>query len=115
MTEILLLARVTVPRLAVKVRLCTIPELMATSTLPCCEMMLTEGALTDAPTQRDPYFKLDYCTRCPGAPDSILQPATAWKDAAAYGATAKKLAVLFRENLNKYASPDLPAVQSAGP
>jgi phosphoenolpyruvate carboxykinase (ATP) len=73
------------------------------------------GALTDAPTQRDPYFKLDYCTRCPGVPDAMLTTATSWKDAAAYEATAKKLAVLFRENFNKYASPDLPAVQSAGP
>jgi len=73
------------------------------------------GALSDAPTQRDPYFKLDHCTRCPGVPDSVLQTATAWKDAAAYEATAKKLAVLFRENFNKYASPHLPAVQSAGP
>jgi phosphoenolpyruvate carboxykinase (ATP) len=73
------------------------------------------GALTDAPTQRDPYFKLDYCTRCPGVPDSLLQAGIAWKDAAAYEATAKKLAVLFRENFAKYASPDLPAVQSAGP
>jgi len=35
--------------------------------------------------------------------------------AAVYEATAKKLAVLFRENFAKYASPDLPAVQSAGP
>jgi phosphoenolpyruvate carboxykinase (ATP) len=73
------------------------------------------GALSDAPTQRDPYFKLDYCTRCPGVPDPVLTTATAWKDAAAYEATAKKLAILFRENFNKYASPDLPAVQSAGP
>lgn len=73
------------------------------------------GALSDAPTQRDPYFKLDHCTRCPGVPDSVLQTATAWKDAAAYETTAKKLAVLFRENFAKYASADLPAVQSAGP
>lgn len=73
------------------------------------------GALADAPITRDPYFKLDYCTKCPGVPDSLLQPASAWKDAAAYKATAEKLAGLFRENFTKYASPDLPALQSAGP
>ena len=32
------------------------------------------GALADAPTQRDPNFKLDYCTRCPDVPDTLLQP-----------------------------------------
>jgi phosphoenolpyruvate carboxykinase (ATP) len=73
------------------------------------------GDLNSAPTERDPFFKLDYCTRCPGVPDALLRPAGAWKDRAAYEATAQKLAGLFRENFAKYASPDLPALASAGP
>ncbi|HZZ30208.1 MAG TPA: phosphoenolpyruvate carboxykinase (ATP) [Pirellulales bacterium] len=73
------------------------------------------GALNAAPTQRDPHFKLDYCTRCPSVPEALLQPAATWKDRAAYEATAQKLAALFRENFAKYASPDLPAMASAGP
>ncbi len=73
------------------------------------------GTLGDAPTQRDAYFKLDYCTRCPSVPDSILQPAGTWKDRAAYEATAKKLAGLFRENFAKYAADAGKETQSAGP
>jgi phosphoenolpyruvate carboxykinase (ATP) len=71
--------------------------------------------LNDAPTVRDPYFKLDYCTKVPSVPDALLQPAQAWQDRAAYEATAQKLAGLFRENFAKYAGPDLPAAASAGP
>ena len=73
------------------------------------------GQLNDAPTERDPYFKLDYCTACLGVPDSILQPAGTWKDRSDYEATAQRLSNLFRENFSKYASPDLPAMASAGP
>ncbi len=73
------------------------------------------GKLNSAPTQRDPYFKLDFCTHCPGVPDMLLQPAATWKDRADYSATAQRLSNLFRENFAKYASPDLPAMASAGP
>ena len=73
------------------------------------------GELNAAPTARDPYFKLDYSPAAPNVPDALLNPSTAWKDPAAYKATAEKLADLFRENFTKYASPDLPAMQSAGP
>jgi phosphoenolpyruvate carboxykinase (ATP) len=71
--------------------------------------------LKSAPTQRDPYFKLDYCAQCPGVLDSLLQPATSWKDCAAYEATAQRLATLFRENFAKYSGANLPAMASAGP
>ncbi|HEY2760725.1 MAG TPA: phosphoenolpyruvate carboxykinase (ATP) [Pirellulales bacterium] len=77
--------------------------------------VINGGDLASAPTQRDPYFRLDYLTRCPEVPDTLLQPSEAWKDTAAYRSTAEKLAGLFRENFAKYASPDLPAMQSAGP
>jgi phosphoenolpyruvate carboxykinase (ATP) len=72
------------------------------------------GALATAPTERDRYFKLDFCTRCPEVPDALLQPTATWKDQAAYEATAQKLAGLFRENFAKYA--DAPSqTQAAGP
>jgi phosphoenolpyruvate carboxykinase (ATP) len=74
-----------------------------------------EGALKKAPTERDPYFKLDYCTKCPGVPDETMHPAATWKNKADYEATAKKLAGLFRENFSKYAEAAGPEVQVAGP
>jgi phosphoenolpyruvate carboxykinase (ATP) len=64
------------------------------------------GALAAAPTENDPHFKLDFCTRCPEVPDALLQPSAAWKDRAAYEATAQKLAGLFRENFAKYGVVD---------
>ena len=70
----------------------------------------TPAQLNDAPTERDPYFKLDYCTRCPGVPEEILRPAAAWKNKAAYESTAKKLAALFSENFAKYADKGLVSV-----
>lgn len=73
------------------------------------------GSLKDSPTEADPFFKLDYCTKCPGVPDEIMQPAASWKDQSAYEATAKKLAGLFRENFSKYADHAGPEVQAAGP
>jgi phosphoenolpyruvate carboxykinase (ATP) len=74
-----------------------------------------DGALKNAPTERDPYFKLDYCTKCPGVPDEIMQPAATWQNKSDYEATAKKLAGLFRENFSKYAEAAGPEVQAAGP
>ncbi len=73
------------------------------------------GELADAPTQRDALFKLDFCTRCPGVPDTILQPAAVWKDRAAYTATAQKLAGLFRDNFAKYADQAATDTRNAGP
>ena len=73
------------------------------------------GGLNDVPLQRDPYFKLDYCSRCPGVPDSILQPATTWQDRSSYESTAQKLASLFRDNFAKYAEQAEAGVRNAGP
>jgi phosphoenolpyruvate carboxykinase (ATP) len=73
------------------------------------------GQLNAAPTQRDPYFKLDFCPQCPGVSENLLRPAATWKDRSAYETTAKRLAALFHENFAKYATADLPAMASAGP
>jgi phosphoenolpyruvate carboxykinase (ATP) len=73
------------------------------------------GALADAPTQHDPYFKLDACTRCPNVPETLLQPVSTWQDQAAYTTTAQKLAGLFRENFGKYAEQAGRSVQAARP
>jgi phosphoenolpyruvate carboxykinase (ATP) len=73
------------------------------------------GALTDAPTVRDPLFGLDAITACPGAPPEVLIPERTWADAAAYATTARKLAGLFRENFAKYEGGVGPEVLQAGP
>jgi phosphoenolpyruvate carboxykinase (ATP) len=73
------------------------------------------GALAKANTQRDPVFGFDVVTECPGVPAEILVPRNAWADQAAYDATAKKLAGLFRENFKTYEAGANGEVRAAGP
>ncbi|MCA9601555.1 MAG: phosphoenolpyruvate carboxykinase (ATP), partial [Myxococcales bacterium] len=73
------------------------------------------GALADAKTVEDPIFGLAVPTECPGVPSEILVPKNTWKDAAAYDATAKKLAGLFRDNFKKYEDKVPEAARKAGP
>jgi phosphoenolpyruvate carboxykinase (ATP) len=60
------------------------------------------GSLQDITFVTDPIFGVSIPTSCPDVPSEVLLPKNAWADAAAYDATANKLAGLFRENLKKY-------------
>jgi phosphoenolpyruvate carboxykinase (ATP) len=56
------------------------------------------GELRKAPTETDPIFGLHRVTRCPGVPDTVLNPREAWSDKAAYDSAAKHLAAMFQKN-----------------
>jgi len=73
------------------------------------------GALARATTMRDPVFGFDVVTECPGVPPEILRPRNTWSDQAAYDATARKLAGLFRENFRNYESGVSAEIRAAGP
>jgi phosphoenolpyruvate carboxykinase (ATP) len=73
------------------------------------------GQLAGTPTRRDPVFGLDMVTACPGVPDEVLVPRNTWADAAAYDATARKLAVLFQQNFHGYEAGVPAEVREAGP
>jgi phosphoenolpyruvate carboxykinase (ATP) len=73
------------------------------------------GALAQSKVQRDPIFGFDIVTECPNVPAEVLVPSKAWADQGAFGATAKKLAGLFRNNFKTYASGVSAEVCSAGP
>lgn len=73
------------------------------------------GALASAATAEDPVFGLNVVTAVPNVPADILQPRQTWPDAAAYDATAKKLAGLFQKNFERYATIAGPEVTAAGP
>jgi phosphoenolpyruvate carboxykinase (ATP) len=73
------------------------------------------GALAKAKCQRDATFGFDVITECPNVPSEILIPRNAWADKAAYEATAKKLADLFKANFQKYEAGASAEVKAAGP
>jgi phosphoenolpyruvate carboxykinase (ATP) len=73
------------------------------------------GALSKAKTQRDATFGFDVIAECPGIPAEILVPRNAWSDKAAYDATARKLADLFKENFKTYEAGASAEVRGAGP
>ncbi len=73
------------------------------------------GELASAPTETDPTFGFETVTACPNVPSEVLRPRGTWPDPAAYDATAKKLAALFRENFQSYAAGVSEAVRAAGP
>jgi phosphoenolpyruvate carboxykinase (ATP) len=73
------------------------------------------GALSDAPTEVDPTFGLHVVTEVAGVPSQALRPRETWEDKAAYDATAKKLANLFRENFKKYEDSASQEVRDASP
>src|SRR5690606_7996201 len=51
---------------------------------------------------RDATFGLAIPDSCPGVPARLLTPRNAWKNKTAYDHSAKRLAGLFRKNVDKY-------------
>ncbi len=63
----------------------------------------------------DPVFGFSVPQKCPDVPDSVLNPAEAWPDKAAYMQKYKELGTRYRENFKKF-EPGCPAeVIAAGP
>ncbi len=62
-----------------------------------------EGKLNDVEFVNHEIFGLAMPTSCPEVPTELLNPRGTWADAAAYDATANKLAGLFKKNFEKYA------------
>ena len=60
-------------------------------------------------------FGLSVPTGVDGVPDDVLDPRGTWKDGAAYDAQAKKLAGMFRENIEKFGAAVSPEILAAGP
>jgi phosphoenolpyruvate carboxykinase (ATP) len=73
------------------------------------------GQLATVRTNPDPVFGVGAVAECPGVPREVLTPKDSWADKAAYEATARKLAGLFRDNFRKYEDKVAKDVKEAGP
>jgi phosphoenolpyruvate carboxykinase (ATP) len=73
------------------------------------------GELDGVQWATDPVFGLKYPLTCPDVPSEVLDPRSTWKDAAAFDATAKHLAGLFRENFAKFEAQASAAILVAAP
>ncbi|GLC28113.1 phosphoenolpyruvate carboxykinase (ATP) [Roseisolibacter agri] len=73
------------------------------------------GALDGVETRTDPVFGLAVPTAVPGVPAEVLDARGTWSDAAAYDAQARKLAEMFRTNIEKFGAQVSAEIKSAGP
>ena len=73
------------------------------------------GKLDKVATVTEPVFGLAVPSHVPGVPATVLTPRATWSDPAAYDATAKKLADLFRKNFQQFEARVPAAVREAGP
>lgn len=73
------------------------------------------GELDQVRYEKDPWFGFDIPVTCPGVPDEILNPGTAWEDKEAYSASINILVKCFLDNMEKYHSSTPPEVLEAGP
>ncbi len=72
------------------------------------------GELEKSEFVNDPIFNVLVPTSCPGVPEGVLNPRSAWKDKDAYDLKAKDLAKRFIKNFEKY--KDMPEhIIKAGP
>lgn len=74
-----------------------------------------EGQLDQVGWHAHPVFGVQMPQSCPGVPSEILDPRSTWADAAAYDATAQKLAQQFVQNFEKYASGVSAEILAAAP
>jgi phosphoenolpyruvate carboxykinase (ATP) len=73
------------------------------------------GELDRVATVEDPIFRVQVPVSCPDVPAEFLQPRETWQDKDAYDEQARRLAGMFAENFEAYASGVTPEVREAGP
>jgi len=73
-----------------------------------------DGEIDKVPIRHHATFNLDMPTSCPGVPDDVLDPRNTWSDKDRYDAAAKRLALLFVKNFEKFGNIQKEIV-AAGP
>jgi phosphoenolpyruvate carboxykinase (ATP) len=73
------------------------------------------GELKDVEYYTDPVFGFQVPKHCPGIPDNVLYPATAWSNEDAYMKRYRSLAARFIDNFQKFVDSCPPEVITSGP
>ncbi|MFN3307917.1 MAG: phosphoenolpyruvate carboxykinase (ATP) [Anaerolineales bacterium] len=73
------------------------------------------GDLMGVEYRKDPVFGFDVPLHCPGVPDSILTPASAWASEEAYYKRYRSLASRFIDNFKKFEDRFPSEIRAAGP
>ncbi|HWB26416.1 MAG TPA: phosphoenolpyruvate carboxykinase (ATP) [Chitinophagaceae bacterium] len=74
------------------------------------------GSLNYMPYEAHPVFGVQMPKRCPGVPETLLNPRYTWRDRDAYDEAADRLARLFANNFAEYDSGDMDdAIRKAVP
>jgi phosphoenolpyruvate carboxykinase (ATP) len=73
------------------------------------------GELMDVEYYTDPVFGFKVPKHCPGIPDNVLYPSTAWSDEEAYTKRYRSLAARFVDNFKKFADGCPIEVVNSGP
>jgi phosphoenolpyruvate carboxykinase (ATP) len=73
------------------------------------------GDLADASYTQDPIFAFEVPDKCPGVPDEVLNPATAWPSEQEYTIRYRDLAARFIDNFRKFEDDTDPMVRNSGP
>jgi phosphoenolpyruvate carboxykinase (ATP) len=71
------------------------------------------GALLNTPTEHLDILNLHFPTSIPGVDDRYVNPRASWGDDAAYDEQARKLAILFQQNIARFSVSE--AIVAAGP
>ncbi len=74
-----------------------------------------DGHLNEVEYQPHPVFGMLMPTACPGVPAEILNPRSTWPDKMAYDEAAKKLALQFVKNFEKYSGGVTAEILHAAP
>jgi phosphoenolpyruvate carboxykinase (ATP) len=72
------------------------------------------GEIDKVPVKHHDIFNLNMPSSCPGVPDEVLDPRNTWSDKDRYDAAAKRLAMLFIKNFEKFGNVSKDIIQ-AGP
>ncbi|KAI9917885.1 hypothetical protein PsorP6_012531 [Peronosclerospora sorghi] len=83
-------------------------------TRACIDAIL-DGSIKTSEFMEDPHFGFQVPTKLGDIPEHVLNPREAWSDKAAYDATAKKLAHMFKANFQKYVAPNVTDYSMFGP